>query len=89
MNRYITLVIVGLIIGTFVTLQAKSFKSLDQVLVGRDSHTNVFQEIQILLQTNENLEQEISDLKTTFRPYFGLESYRGRHSQISHPGWTS
>jgi len=59
------LVTIGLIIGVFVTLQAKSFKSLDQVLVGRDSHTNVFQEIQILLQTNENLKREISDLKTT------------------------
>jgi uncharacterized protein YlxW (UPF0749 family) len=65
MKKHITLVTIGLIIGIFVTLQAKSFKSLDQVLVGRDSHTNVFQEIQILLQTNENLEQEISDLKNT------------------------
>lgn len=63
MNRKTTLIITGLIIGTFVTLQARSFGSITDVLVGRDSHTNVFQEIQLLLQTNANLEEEITDLE--------------------------
>ena len=63
MKKYIALIIIGLIVGTFVTLQSRSFKSIGDVIVGRDSHTNVFQEIQILMQTNKNLEQEILDLQ--------------------------
>lgn len=63
MKKYTALIIIGLIVGTFVTLQSRSFKSIGDVIVGRDSHTNVFQEIQILMQTNKNLEQEILDLQ--------------------------
>lgn len=63
MKKYTALIIIGLIVGTFVTLQSRSFKSISDVIVGRDSHTNVFQEIQILMQTNKNLEQEILDLQ--------------------------
>lgn len=56
--------IVGLVVGAFIMVQAHSFQSLSDVLVGRDSHTNVFQEIQILIQTNKGLEQEIADLQS-------------------------
>lgn len=65
MKKYVTLISIGLLIGVFVTLQARSFKSVSDVLAGRDTHVNIFQEVQILIQTNKNLEQEISELQNT------------------------
>ncbi|HRY91740.1 MAG TPA: hypothetical protein P5229_05425 [Candidatus Gracilibacteria bacterium] len=42
-------------------MQGKSFTSLDQV-TNREARTDIFREIQILKNTNDNLNDEVKDL---------------------------
>lgn len=53
--------VTSLILGTFVIVQSRSFAGLTQ-LATRDSASNTFREIQILRDTNRNLQEEISTL---------------------------
>jgi len=59
--RNLTIIITGILLGFLVVLQARSFSSVQSI--ARDSQANVFQEIQILKNTNENLSDEINDLE--------------------------
>jgi uncharacterized protein YlxW (UPF0749 family) len=60
--RDLTIIITGILLGFLVVLQARSFSDV-QSTVSRDSQANVFQEIEILKTTNENLNDEITDLE--------------------------
>ncbi len=60
--RDLTIIITGILLGFLVVLQARSFGDV-QDRIARDSQANVFQEIQILKTTNENLGDEITDLE--------------------------
>jgi uncharacterized protein YlxW (UPF0749 family) len=60
--RDLTIIVTGILLGFLVVLQARSFGNM-QNSVARDSQANVFQEIEILKTTNENLNDEITDLE--------------------------
>lgn len=60
--RDLTIIITGILLGFLVVLQSRSFGGV-QDRISRDSRANVFREIQILKNTNENLSDEISDLE--------------------------
>ena len=60
--RDLTIIITGILLGFLVVLQARAFGDV-QDRIARDSQANVFQEIQILKTTNENLGDEITDLE--------------------------
>src|SRR5258708_1475789 len=61
----LTIIITGILLGFLVVLQTRSFGSVSD-RVRRDSLANVFREIQILKNTNENLGDEIIDLEAQF-----------------------
>ncbi len=61
--RDLTIIITGILLGFLVVLQSRSFGDV-QNQIGRDSRANVFREIQILKDTNQNLGDEITDLET-------------------------
>lgn len=60
--RTITIILTGILLGFLFLLQVRSFGGV-QNLISRDSRENVFREIQILKTTNENLQDEITDLE--------------------------
>ena len=60
--RDLTIIITGILLGFLVVLQSRSFGDV-QDRIARDSRANVFREIQILKNTNENLTFEITDLE--------------------------
>lgn len=60
--RDLTLIITGVLLGFLVVLQTRSFGTV-QDNIARDNMANIFQEIQILKTTNENLSTEVSDLE--------------------------
>lgn len=60
--RDLTIIITGILLGFLVVLQARSFGGVQDRLA-RDSRANVFRELQILKNTNENLADEIVDLE--------------------------
>lgn len=60
--RSFALILTGLLLGFLVILQSRSFRGV-QDIIGRDTRANVFREIQILKETNENLDDEITNLE--------------------------
>ncbi len=60
--RDLTIIITGILLGFLVVLQSRSFGNV-QDRIARDSRANVFREIQILKNTNEDLGDEIADLE--------------------------
>ena len=62
-NRDLSIIITSIMLGILMVVQSRSFTDLTQV-VGRDSRANAFREIQILKQTNQNLNDEIGGLET-------------------------
>ena len=58
----LTIIITGILLGFLVVLQTRSFGAVTDK-VGRDSIANVFREIQILKNTDENLNDEILNLE--------------------------
>lgn len=61
MKRKIVLITVGALFGAFLLIQSRSFKSVADI-ISRDMSANVFREIQILKQTNEDLRHGIEEL---------------------------
>ncbi len=61
-ERQVTILITSALLGVLIVIQARSFTDLTNI-VGRDSRTNIFHEIQILKKTNETLEDETKDLQ--------------------------
>ncbi|MFA6550650.1 MAG: DUF881 domain-containing protein [Candidatus Gracilibacteria bacterium] len=62
MKRKITIIIIGLLLGMLIIVQARSFKNVS-VVFNRDSSINIFREVQILKTTDKNLKSEILTLE--------------------------
>jgi len=60
-SRELSLLLTAAFLGVLIALQAQSFKDLGDV-INRDNRADVFREIQIMKNTNDNLENEISEL---------------------------
>ncbi|MGL5831333.1 MAG: DUF881 domain-containing protein [Candidatus Altimarinota bacterium] len=61
-KRNLALGITGLMMGVLFGLQSKSF--VDSVSYNRENQSNVFKEIQIVKESNDNLRLEVADLET-------------------------
>lgn len=62
--RKSALMLLGAILGALLIVQSRSFKNVTDI-ISRDPSANIFREIQILKQTNDNLRDEIKDLSET------------------------
>ncbi|HBB03049.1 MAG: hypothetical protein US89_C0001G0014 [Candidatus Peregrinibacteria bacterium GW2011_GWF2_38_29] len=62
MKRKVTIIIIGLLLGTLIVVQARSFKNVSAVF-NRDSSINIFREVQILKTTDKSLKSEITRLE--------------------------
>lgn len=60
-KRNIALGVTGLLMGTLFGLQSKSF--VESVSYNRENQNNVFKEIQIVKESNDNLRLEVEDLE--------------------------
>lgn len=60
-KRNLALGITGLMMGTLFGLQSKSF--VDSVSYNRENQSNVFKEIQIVKESNDNLRAEVEELE--------------------------
>ncbi|MFC1616347.1 DUF881 domain-containing protein [Patescibacteria group bacterium] len=63
--RHIYIVVVAFLLGSLLVIQSKSFEGVENSLM-RDIQSNVFQEIQIINQKNDDLQKEISNLEKTY-----------------------
>lgn len=63
-ERPFALVVVGVFLGTFFIVQARSFEKVTG-LATRDANSNIFREISGLHQGNKDLEKQIRDLENT------------------------
>lgn len=61
-NSKLAIIFTAILLGFLVALQARVFSAF-QGTVGRDTGANIFREIQILKDTNENLLEEIENLE--------------------------
>lgn len=62
-KRHILVTLTALLLGMFIVVQWRSFGTLSEA--NRDVQKNVFREIQILKETNQNLKTEIAGLSDT------------------------
>jgi len=62
-KQHIVLGFIALLLGLFIIVQWRSFGSLTEE--NRDVRKNVFREIQILKETNQNLKDEVKELNNT------------------------
>lgn len=63
-GKKIYIVIVAVILGVLIAAQVRSFAGINSLFV-RDTRSNIFQEIMILKDKNEDLRSEIDGLETT------------------------
>lgn len=64
LERKIFILGTAAILGFFVIIQMASFENVSDTLQ-RDNKSNIFQEIKILKEKNEDLKSEVGDLETT------------------------
>lgn len=60
----VLIVFSALVLGFFIVVQLRSFENVNEIIF-RDQESNVFQEIQILKDKNDNLLDEIAELENT------------------------
>ncbi len=61
--RALFIILTGVLLGFLVVLQTRSFGNVKDI-IRRDSRTNIFHEIQILKNTNQNLRETVLELET-------------------------
>ena len=96
--RALFIILTGVLLGFLVVLQTRSFSDVKDI-IHRDSRADIFREIQILKNTNRNLEEAISLLETRLEQVSdqgeALKAIRDEivrdkiiagHSDISGPG---
>lgn len=64
LGRKFSIMLTAILLGFFITTQSRSFDSLNELIM-RDSQSNIFQEIMILKEKNEDLGDEIDELSST------------------------
>lgn len=65
-GKKLYLVLIALILGILIVAQVRSFAGINN-LFARDTESNIFQEIMILKDKNEDLSNEIDTLETTLQ----------------------
>lgn len=65
-ERKIYILITSVLLGFFIIVQSRSFETVNSLL-RRDTSSNIFQEIQILKDTNTDLKKETEDLESTIK----------------------
>jgi len=63
--RHIYILISASLIGFFLIIQMRSFEDVNDLLL-RDQESNIFQEIRILTEKNEDLNAEVISLEDTY-----------------------
>lgn len=63
-KREMIILAIALVFGFFLIVQSRSFRNANEIFI-RDMQSNIFQEIKILKEKNENLRKEIVDLEGT------------------------
>lgn len=61
-KRELSILITAILVGILIIMQGKAFTGVDQ-MVSRDARTDIFRELQILKNTNDNLQDEVKDLE--------------------------
>lgn len=61
-KRQLSILITSILAGILIIMQGKAFTGINQS-TRRESRTDVFREIQILKNTNDNLDDEVKDLE--------------------------
>ncbi|MBT5016757.1 DUF881 domain-containing protein [Candidatus Peregrinibacteria bacterium] len=69
MNRKITLIVVGGIVGLLIALQFRSYAGVEALLARDVSENDVLSTIYVLKMANQSLKQDISDLETQLSQY--------------------
>lgn len=72
-KRELSILLTAILVGVLIIMQGKSFTSLDQV-TNREARTDIFREIQILKNTNDNLNDEVKDLEDKLGKMSGQEA---------------
>lgn len=65
-ERKIYILITAVLLGFFAIVQSRSFDTVNELLQ-RDSSSNIFQEIQMLKDTNVDLKKETEELENTIK----------------------
>lgn len=63
-KRKIYILIIAILLGGFIVVEGKSFDVVNNIIL-RDSKSDVFKEIKVLREENQNLRDEIKDLEGT------------------------
>ena len=63
-KRKIYILVIAIMLGSFIVVESKSFNVVNNIIL-RDSKTDVFKEIKVLKEENQNLRDEIKDLENT------------------------
>ncbi|MBD3360622.1 DUF881 domain-containing protein [Candidatus Peregrinibacteria bacterium] len=62
-NKKILIFVVSIFLGLLIVFQVRSFAGINNIFL-RDSQSNIFQEIKILKEKNEDLQKEVENLKS-------------------------
>ncbi|MDP2642469.1 MAG: DUF881 domain-containing protein [Candidatus Peregrinibacteria bacterium] len=63
-KRKIYILIIAILLGSFIVIEGRSFDIVNNIIL-RDSKSDVFKEIKVLREGNQNLRDEIKDLEAT------------------------
>ncbi|PIZ76609.1 hypothetical protein COY05_00710 [Candidatus Peregrinibacteria bacterium CG_4_10_14_0_2_um_filter_38_24] len=63
-KRKIYILIIAILLGSFIVIEGRSFDIVNNIIL-RDSKSDVFKEIKVLKEGNQNLMDEIKDLEAT------------------------
>lgn len=61
-SRYLGIILTSVVIGILISYQYQSYQKVSALISNRDSTTSFFEEIDIVLRTNQNLKEEIEEL---------------------------
>ncbi len=92
-KRELSLLVTSILAGILIFMQGKAFSGVDQA-ARRESRTDIFREIQILKNTNDNLDDEVKELEDKFSKMSNqgnalqvvadeIEKYRLLNGQVS------
>lgn len=63
-KRKIYILVIAVLLGSFIIIESRSFDVVNNIIL-RDSKSDVFKEIKVLKEENQNLRDEIKDLENT------------------------
>lgn len=66
LGRKLFILLTAILLGFFITAQGRSFENVNDIIL-RDGQNNVYQEISILKEKNENLREEVDELENNLK----------------------